>query len=75
MFGKRALQIKMVKASNDETLDETADFARLEPDEIIEIAQELIVHTACTVGAVFVAVTVVKTICKIAEIIVEGNLR
>lgn len=75
MFGKRALQIRMVKTSNDETLDEAADFTHLEPDEIIEIAQELIVHTAVTVGAVYVATTVVKTICKIAEIIVEGNLR
>lgn len=75
MFGKRALQIKMVKTHNDETLDEAADFSRLEPDEIIEIAQELIVHTAVAVGAVYAATRVVKTICKIAEIVVKANLR
>jgi hypothetical protein len=74
MFGKRALQVSVVKTPLTTTPDSGTENT-LDPEQLAELAQDVALNSALAIGAVIVTVKVVTAVCDIAKIIVKANLR
>lgn len=72
MWGRRALQVKMVKTSSDET---TAECTHLDPEQISTMAKDLVKYTAITIGAVYAGVKLFDTLNNIVLLKVAGKRR
>lgn len=78
MFGRRvAITTVPNKPSKNTNPDATAAPAESTPIDFVELAElakRTIIGTAAGVGAVVVAVKVVKTVCNIAEFLIFKKL-
>lgn len=76
MLGNRALQVQVVKKSNDKNAVDVVDAAPLvDPEQIVKIAKDYTTHVAITVGAVIVGNRLLKTACEIAIIAAKAHIR
>jgi hypothetical protein len=74
MLFNRALQVSVVKPSKDDTTDTDVVRPYQDPELMNEIAKDFVKHTALTLGAVFVAKTVLTTACEIVKIAAQAKL-
>jgi len=73
MFGRLAIESRVVKKSKDDT--PTVEVTHLDPEQIAQIAKEFVTYVAVTTVGVVATTTILKTVCKIAVITAKAKIR
>jgi hypothetical protein len=71
----KAVQIKMVTTTPDETVAETTTVKTVDPAEIAQIATDYTLKTIGAIGAVIAGHKVLTTICDIAVIAAKAKIK
>lgn len=74
MFGRRALQVRMVKTQNEESPQSDSPIVMNWAD-IADVATRFTRDGAIVIGGVYVATRLINAACNIAEIAVKAKLK
>ena len=74
-FKNRAVQIQLVKTDKQQIDTPVTEIDTVDPETIAKMATEFAVKTIVTVGAVFAATVVLKTVCTIVEEVTISKMK